>query len=230
MRLWSRRALAALATLPLLAALPAAAETAVLELYLARHGQTDWNLEKKIQGSTDNKLNATGQDQARALAVKLAGVQLDAVYTSGLVRAQETAAIAVPGVAARPLPALNERSFGKFEGMSEESSDPALLEEFKARAADPDDSLDGGESLASQAKRVAEAVAQIRAAHPSGRVLIVSHGGVTPLILAELLDLPPAEARASIAQATDEVYLVRLVGDAPPVVWKAIPLDKLDQL
>jgi len=230
MRPWSRRALAMLAALPLLAALPAAAETAVLELYLARHGQTDWNLKKKIQGSTDNKLNATGQDQARALGVKLAGVALDAVYTSGLVRAKETAAIAVPGLAATALPALNERSFGKFEGIAEDKADPALLEEFKARSADPEDSLDGGESLASQAERVAAAVAEIRAAHPSGRILIVSHGGVTPLILAALLGMPPAEARATIAQATDEVYLVRLVGDAPPVIWKAIPADKLDQL
>ncbi|MCH2222377.1 MAG: histidine phosphatase family protein, partial [Dechloromonas sp.] len=64
-----------------LAAGTALAETPVLDIYLARHGQTDWNLEKRLQGGTDNPLNETGRQQAKQLGDKLAGVPITAVYS-----------------------------------------------------------------------------------------------------------------------------------------------------
>ena len=210
--------------------LAAQAADATLDLYLARHGQTAWNLEKRLQGATDNVLNETGKSQARQLGDKLKGVHFAAVYSSKLARARETAAIALPTLSAQPLPALAERSFGKFEGMFEDERSGELGPEFKARAANPADSLDGGESLDSQAQRVARAVDQIRKAHPSGSVLIVSHGGVTPLILAHLLQLPTTEAVSRIKQGNDEVYLVRLRADQAPAVWKLIGKENLEQL
>ncbi len=210
--------------------LTAQAGEAVLDVYLARHGQTAWNLEKRLQGATDNALNDTGKAQARQLGEKLKGVSFSAVYASSLARARETATLAVPDVAPTPLPALAERSFGKFEGMFEDGRDGALAEEFKRRASDPDDGLDGGESLNSQARRVATAVEQIRHKQPQGSVLVVSHGGVTPLIMAHLLQLPASEAAARIKQANDEVYLVRLRGQQVPQVWKLIGKESLEQL
>jgi broad specificity phosphatase PhoE len=210
--------------------LTAQAGEAVLDVYLARHGQTAWNLEKRLQGATDNALNDTGKAQARQLGEKLKGVSFSAVYASSLARARETATLAVPDVAPTPLPALAERSFGKFEGMFEDGRDGALAEEFKRRASDPDDGLDGGESLNSQARRVATAVEQIRHKQPQGSVLVVSHGGVTPLIMAHLLQLPASEAAARIKQANDEVYLVRLRGQQAPQVWKLIGKESLEQL
>lgn len=210
--------------------LTAQAEDATLDLYLARHGQTAWNLEKRLQGATDNALNDTGKAQARQLGEKLKGVSFSAVYASSLARARETATLAVPDVAPTPLPALAERSFGKFEGMFEDGRDGALAEEFKRRASDPDDGLDGGESLNSQARRVATAVEQIRHKQTQGSVLVVSHGGVTPLIMAHLLQLPASEAAARIKQANDEVYLVRLRGQQVPQVWKLIGKESLEQL
>lgn len=210
--------------------LAAQAEEAVLDVYLARHGQTAWNLEKRLQGATDNPLNDTGKAQARQLAERLKGVGFSAIYTSSLARARESAALAVPDVASTPLPALAERSFGKFEGMFEDGRDAALSEEFKRRASNPDDALDGGESLNSQARRVAASIEQIRSKQATGSVLVVSHGGVTPLIMAHLLQLPASEATARIKQANDEVYLIRLRGQQAPQVWKLIGKDGLEQL
>ncbi|MDD3352646.1 histidine phosphatase family protein [Zoogloea sp.] len=210
--------------------LTAQAADAVLDIYLARHGQTAWNLEKRLQGATDNVLNDTGKSQARQLGDTLKGVRFTAVYTSSLVRARETAAIALPKVPAKALPALAERSFGKFEGMFEDERSGELGPEFKARATTPADSLDGGESLDSQAQRVAQAVDQIRTRHSAGNVLVVSHGGVTPLILARLLQLPTLEAVSRIKQANDEVYLVRLRSGQAPALWKLIGQENLEQL
>lgn len=208
----------------------ALADTPMLDIYLARHGQTDWNLEKRLQGGTDNPLNDTGRHQAKQLGAKLAGVPITAVYSSSLVRAKETAVLALPAVKATPLAALSERSFGKFEGMYEDGRDAVMTAEFKARGSQPDDALEGGESLNSQASRVAQAIEQIRKAHTNGSVLVVSHGGVTPLILGHLLKLPVPEAVARIKQSNDEVYLVRLIGQQPPQVFKLITREMLEQL
>ncbi len=211
-------------------ALPVAAETQVLDIYLVRHGQTQWNLEKRLQGATDNVLNETGRRQAAELAQRLAGVPFAHVYSSGLRRAQETAAAFAGATPVTALPALNERSFGKFEGIYEDQRDAALFAEFGRRGNVLDDSLDGGESLQSQADRVKAAVRQITARHTAGSIAIVAHGGVNPLVLATLLDIPVAEAVARIKQANDEVYLVRLRSGQPPSVWKQVVRSTLEQL
>ena len=226
-----RQTLAALAALSLLPGLALAqGEDTVLDLYLVRHGQTAWNLEKRLQGATDNVLNDTGRRQASELAQKLAGVKFAHIYSSGLKRAQETAAAFAGSTPVTPLPALNERSFGKFEGIFEDERSAALYAEFGRRGTVADDALDGGESLQSQADRVKSAVREITAKHKSGSVAIVAHGGVNPLVLAALLDLPLAEAVARIKQANDEVYLVRLRPGQAPTVWKQVVRGTLEQL
>jgi len=224
--------LAATATLAASARVLAAdaAADVVLDLYLLRHGQTDWNLDKRLQGATDNPLNETGRRQAAELAQRLAGVRFAQVYSSGLRRARETATALAGSAPVTALPALNERSFGKFEGIFEDERSAALYAEFGRRGPLLDDALDGGESLQSQADRVQAAVRQITARHAQGSVAIVAHGGVNPLVLAALLDLPVAEAVARIKQANDEVYLVRLRAGQAPGVWKLIGRATLEQL
>lgn len=225
-----RSCAAALAAAAALASAPARADDAVLDLYLVRHGQTDWNLEKRLQGATDNPLNDTGRAQAAELAQRLAGVRFTHVYSSGLRRARDTAAALAPPAAVTPLPALNERSFGRFEGIFEDQRSGDDFVEFGRRAAQLDDGLDGGESLGSQAARVRRAVQEITARHGSGSVAIVAHGGVNPLVLAALLDVPVPEAVARIRQSNDEVYLVRLRKGHGPGVWKLVGRSTLEQL
>lgn len=208
----------------------AQAEEQVLDLYLVRHGQTQWNLEKRLQGATDNALNDTGRRQAAELAQKLGGVHFAHIYTSGLKRTQETAAAFAGKTPTTAVTALNERSFGKFEGIFEDERSADLYTEFKQRVTVLNDSLEGGESLQSQADRVKAAAKEIVARHGNGSVAIVAHGGVNPLVLAALLDIPVAEAVARIKQGNDEVYLLRLRPGQAPSLWKQSGRATLEQL
>ena len=91
-------------------------------LLLARHGETDWNREFRIQGSSDIQLNELGRQQAQFLAQELTDVDLDAIYSSDLSRAQATAAAvaATHGLEVQLDPRLRERSFGSWEGLTRE--------------------------------------------------------------------------------------------------------------
>ena len=93
-------------------------------LLLARHGETDWNRELRIQGSSDIGLNDLGRAQAHALAQELEHVELDAIYSSDLSRAQATAAAvaASHGLEVRLDARLRERSFGSWEGLTRTTS------------------------------------------------------------------------------------------------------------
>jgi broad specificity phosphatase PhoE len=140
----------------------------VTTLLLARHGETDWNRELRIQGSSDIALNELGLEQARALARELAEVELDAIYASDLLRARATAeaVAAVHELEVRLDARLRERSFGSWEGLTREDV-----------AAFPPGSRHDGESDEEVRARVLAAVEEIAAAHPGRQVLVVSHGG-----------------------------------------------------
>lgn len=137
-------------------------------LLLARHGETDWNRELRIQGSSDVELNELGREQASALAQELEGVDLDAIYASDLRRARATAeaVAATLSVEVRIDPRLRERSFGSWEGLRRE--DIAAL---------PSGSRHDGETDDEVRERMLEAVQAIADAHPGEQVLIVAHGG-----------------------------------------------------
>ena len=200
---------------------PLAADT-VLRIYLARHGQTDWNLQQRLQGSTDIPLNAVGRDQAKALARFMADIPLGAVYCSPLQRSRETAEIARGQLPLSPLAELAERRFGSLEGQS--TADPAVRRAIDARRWDPADSLDGGETLAAFEARVRKAIDVIRAAHPTGNVLVVGHGGTNQMILRVLLGLS-MEQTQKIVQGNDEMFLVELEAGKAPRAWKRFTPD-----
>ncbi|MDP1532795.1 MAG: histidine phosphatase family protein, partial [Rubrivivax sp.] len=88
------------------------AAQAQLTIYVARHGQTDWNREGRIQGGTDNALNATGREQAATLGRTLVDVRVDTVYTSSHQRARQTAAVFEGRAPVVALDELRERFFG----------------------------------------------------------------------------------------------------------------------
>jgi probable phosphoglycerate mutase len=143
-------------------------------LLLVRHGETDWNRDRRVQGHTDVPLNATGVRQAHELAGRLAGYRLDAVYSSDLVRAIATAeAVAAPrGLEVVAVPGLRERSFGSWEGLT----DVEARRRYPEQTQDPRGWGDG-ETQQELAARVVEALLRIGAAHAGGTMLAVSHGG-----------------------------------------------------
>jgi broad specificity phosphatase PhoE len=197
---------------------------------LARHGQTDWNFERRIQGNTDTALNATGLKQAAHLAERLKGVDLDRVYSSTLRRSRDTAEIARGEAPLKNLAGLNERRVGKFEGKwLDRTKDPATVQEYPKRSRDPDDELDGGESWNQFYARVRAAFADIRNRHSSGAILIVGHAGTNQMILREIFNLSLEQA-LSIKQGNDELYLIELDDANPPRLWKLITEANRSQL
>jgi broad specificity phosphatase PhoE len=154
-------------------------------LLLARHGETDWNREHRWQGRADPPLNALGREQAAALAASLAGVPLEAIYSSDLARAVETAEL-VGGaleIAVTAEPALREIDVGEWSGLTTaeiERAFPAGWERHRAGG----DGWEHGETHAAMSERVAEAAARIASAHPGLQVLCVAHGGVIRALLA----------------------------------------------
>lgn len=231
----SRRCMALLIALVLLASglalsatgQPRASASATLRLYLARHGETDWNVEGRMQGGNDIPLNATGRKQAAALKDHLKGVRFDAVYSSTLSRSRETAEIVRGPVPLTSLPGLAERRFGKFEGLL--SNAPDTGPEFERRRWDPKDSLDGGESWLTFTDRVRSALQTIRTKHPSGAILVVGHGGTNQAVLQILFNLSMDDTRA-ITQANDELYLIDLDTAAAPRLWKLVTAANLRDL
>lgn len=207
----------------------AAAAHAQLTVYVVRHGQTDWNLQGRIQGGTDNPLNATGREQAATMGRTLASVSVDAVYTSSHQRARQTAEVFEGRAPIRPMDALRERFFGKFEGANDK--DPAVLADWNKRRFTWDDNMEGGETLESQSRRAEEALQQIRAQHPNGgTVVIVGHGGINPLLVSHLIGVPPQEGASAINQGNDEIYRIELPKSGAAQIWKLIPRSKLSEL
>jgi broad specificity phosphatase PhoE len=144
----------------------------VTTILLARHGETDWNLERRVQGHADRPLNETGLAQARALADELEPVPLDAVYSSDLARARETARIVADrlGLPVTTLRELREKHFGTWEGLTDEE----ILRRFPSARQDPWGDAETPEQLSG---RVLAALRRIAAEHPRGQVLVVAHGG-----------------------------------------------------
>jgi broad specificity phosphatase PhoE len=212
-------------------AAPAIAQDGVLRVYIARHGITDWNVAMRVQGSTDNSLNETGRKQAAALIERMKGVHLDHIYTAGLVRTRQTAE-GFTNVKQTAIPGLNERNHGKFEGIVDDPKNNAEMSaEYRKRIRIVDDSLDGGESLGDQHKRVGAATRDILSRHKKGgSILIVGHGGSNPQIMAELLGLAPDVALNRVRQANDEVYMIELRPGQAPMIWKNITMATLEEL
>jgi broad specificity phosphatase PhoE len=150
----------------------------VTTLLLARHGETDWNSARRWQGHADRPLTDSGRAQAAALAERLADVALDAVYSSDLRRAHETAeAVALPqGLDVIELPALREVDVGSWEGLTRAEAEAKFPDGFRRWLAGGT-GWDDGETYAEMSKRVLATVDRIAAEHEGGRVLIVSHGG-----------------------------------------------------
>jgi broad specificity phosphatase PhoE len=168
----------------------------VTTILLARHGESDWNRERRWQGFADRRLTERGREQARALAERLTDIRLDAVYASDLARARETAkAVAEPrGMIIHELPALREVDVGSWSGLTRDEAKERYPGDF-ARWAHGGAGWRDGETYEAMSARVLEAVASIVAQHPEGRVLVVAHGGPIRAIHAAALGMDVHEYR-----------------------------------
>jgi probable phosphoglycerate mutase len=146
-----------------------------------RHGETDWNVGRRIQGQQDIPLNDMGRWQAERMASALAGEELAAVYTSDLRRAFATAE-SLARASGAPLQAasgLRERGFGSFEGATfDEIAARWPQANLRWRRRDPDYGPPGGETLAAFYARSVAAAERLAALHPGQTIALVAHGGV----------------------------------------------------
>ncbi len=151
-------------------------------LFLARHGETEWNRAGRWQGQTDIPLSEAGRAQARAMAACLVGRGVVDVHASDLRRAIETAEIVAGALGIAPAKRdarLRERGFGCFEGLTREECAERHAEAWARYLADRRSTPPGGEPQVEVAARIVEALTEIaRAPRASGEAtLIVSHGG-----------------------------------------------------
>jgi len=194
------------------------------EIVLIRHGETEWNRREVFRGRADVPLSARGREQARLLGEALKGFGVQAVYTSPLSRARQTAdplADAL-GTEVRTDERLVDMSFGRWESRPRaevEKEDPVLYsawltepQEFRA----PD-----GESLANVIARAWPAMGEITARHKGGRAAIVTHRVVCKVLLCSALGAGEAAfwrvrvdtASISILDASDDLWVVTRLND-----------------
>lgn len=189
-------------------------------IFLARHGESDWNVEKRFQGHSDRPLTERGRDQAHALADLVGSEKIDAVYTSPLSRARETAEIvaARAGLEAVALPELREVDTGSWSGLSRADVEARFPEGF-ARWRSGGSGWENGETYEEMAERVIGALRKIAEDHPDGRVLVISHGGpiraihaaAEGLAIKDYRRLKPVEPNARLsAVAVENGRLTRL--------------------
>lgn len=146
-----------------------------------RHGETAWNVDTRIQGQLDVGLNDLGRRQAQCAAQQLADEGIDAIYSSDLQRAHDTARALAQraGVAVQPDTGLRERRFGVFEGLTFAEIDaewPDLALRWKRREADF--GAPGGETLIEFYERCVATATRLAAAHAGQTIALVTHGGV----------------------------------------------------
>lgn len=163
-------------------------------IYLVRHGETLANRQGILQGWSNNPLDDTGEKQASALVTRASRVPLSAIYTSDLIRTQQTAAplAEARGITPVVLPGLREVSFGKWDGhhLGEiQEKDPETLRDIFLKPAQVD--LEAEEDLYASQKRGWETFNQlVEKMEPDTNILCVSHGGLIRLLVCSLLDIP----------------------------------------
>lgn len=152
-------------------------------LCIVRHGETDWNMQRRIQGQIDIPLNATGRQQAQATAQRLAQQSFAAIYSSDLQRAHDTAA-ATADLLGLPVQAelgLRERHYGEFQGLTQ---DDIKVRADYARYINRDTSFafGDGESLTIFAERIKNTLNRLAQEHAGENILLFAHGGVLDVI------------------------------------------------
>lgn len=158
--------------------------------YIVRHGETDWNAQKLVQGHTDIPLNATGEAQAKALGEALRDIPFDLAFSSDLMRARKTAEIVLleKQLAIETTEVLRERHYGALEGQHSsafrtfDSLYRALSHEEK-KTYKHDEHYESDEELTT---RLITFLRETAITHPDKTILVGTHGGVLRTLLIHL--------------------------------------------
>ena len=162
-------------------------------LILLRHGETTWNVEGRYQGHLDSPLTPRGESQARALARRLAGVQLAALHSSDLGRASQTALVIsrATGHEVRLDPRLRERHLGNFQGLLKSEIKQKFAGDYRLfKSAGPDHAMPGGESTRQSAERSLACLEELARRYAGQTIVVVAHGGTVSALLRHTLGIP----------------------------------------
>jgi broad specificity phosphatase PhoE len=154
-------------------------------IFLVRHAESTWNRLKKIQGRRDPQLSPYGKKEAKLLGRRFKGLAFDAIYSSPLLRAHQTAEITVDH-------GLTEICLGDWEGKTLNQIRKKYGEAFDRWAVRPTRiRIPHGEDFKAFVGRVRRTLRKIERKHPDGNVLVVCHGGVISTYATIVLNLPP---------------------------------------
>lgn len=179
-----------------------------MEIYYVRHGQTDWNLARKMQGGeTERALNETGIEQANMTKRELENIEYDVVICSPMHRARQTAEIirddkkVITVIDER----IRERRLGNLEGHE-------ITEDIERQIWDYDLNyqIPNGESLHDFEKRVLEFLKDIKQEYKDKTVLIVAHGGVAKIIKAYFYGMPESRNLSDISMKNCEIIKIEM--------------------
>lgn len=195
------------------------------ELVVIRHGETDLNKVGSFQGHIDVPLNARGRSQAARLAQRLAGERFDIIYSSDLLRAQQTAQPIAErlSMTVNPVGGLREQYFGELEGLSLQTVQtrfPDVWQTWLGHRADY--AVPGGESVRQFSARTLATVYDLARRHDGQRLLVIAHGGVLDMLYrqaqAQPLDGPRLCAIPNTGvnrlRVDGEILRIELWGDA----------------
>ncbi len=159
-------------------------------LYIARHGETEWNVKGLMQGHKDSPLTENGQNQAKELAEALRHIHFDAIFSSDLLRAKRTAEIVAleKELAIQTTKALRERNFGKFEGhsLAEYGKLFESVQKLSWKERLNHKPSEDAESIEELLMRYITFLREIAVAYSGKTILMVSHGGVMRNLLISL--------------------------------------------
>jgi probable phosphoglycerate mutase len=200
----------------------------VLNLFITRHGETQWNSENRLQGRKDSELTDNGKRNAVALGERLYPTHFNAIYSSPIDRAVKTAKLIRSDreIPIRLEEGLKEINFGDWEGKVKEEIEQNSKQEFFDFWNAPhqyNHVPHNGESLSDLKRRVEQVINHIIADNKDGNVLIVTHGVAIRAILSYLMNIPTEKwwdgpfiegTSLTLAQYDGETFHVKMIGDS----------------
>ncbi len=163
------------------------------KIYALRHGQTEWNLQRRIQGHLDSELTELGEKQARALGEAFKKIKIDALYSSDLGRAVKTV---TPVQEMTDLPlitkkCLRETNLGIWSGKTGKEIEAAITNDFEFfKKRDPDFRIPEGETLRERQHRTVSCFEELAKAHAGQIIAVMTHGGILDSLFRHVVEMP----------------------------------------